>query len=55
VPLRLVGSEMCIRDSTTGSTKRVVPILAIDGQKIGSGERGPVAKRLYEELVKSEK
>ncbi|MHA8076593.1 aminotransferase class IV [Aquirufa sp. TARAVU-A1A] len=39
---------------TTGSTKRVVPILAIDGQIIGSGERGSVAKRLYEELVKLE-
>lgn len=36
---------------TTGSTKRVVPILAIDGQMIGSGERGPVAKHLYEELI----
>ena len=39
---------------TTGSTKRVVPILAIDGQLIGSGERGPVARHLYEELVSLE-
>lgn len=39
---------------TTGSTKRVVPILAIDGHMIGSGERGPMAKRLYDELVKLE-
>jgi branched-subunit amino acid aminotransferase/4-amino-4-deoxychorismate lyase len=39
---------------TTGSTKRVVPILAIDGQPIGDGLRGPVAKRLYDLLVESE-
>ncbi|MEN9957920.1 MAG: Branched-chain-amino-acid transaminase, partial [Bacteroidota bacterium] len=39
---------------TTGSTKRVVPILSIDGKKIGSGERGPVARDLYDELVKLE-
>ena len=39
---------------TTGSTKRVVPILLIDGKMIGTGERGPVARELYEELVKLE-
>jgi D-alanine transaminase/branched-chain amino acid aminotransferase len=39
---------------TTGSTKRVVPILSIDGKKIGSGERGPVARDLYEELLQLE-
>jgi D-alanine transaminase/branched-chain amino acid aminotransferase len=39
---------------TTGSTKRVVPILSIDGKKIGSGERGPLARDLYDELVKLE-
>jgi D-alanine transaminase/branched-chain amino acid aminotransferase len=39
---------------TTGSTKRVVPILAIDGQLIGDGLRGPVATRLYDLLVESE-
>lgn len=39
---------------TTGSTKRVVPILAIDGKQIGTGGRGPVAKHLYEELIKLE-
>jgi branched-subunit amino acid aminotransferase/4-amino-4-deoxychorismate lyase len=39
---------------TTGSTKRVVPILSIDGKMIGMGERGPVARELYEELVKLE-
>lgn len=39
---------------TTGSTKRVVPILAIDGNVIGDGTRGPVAKHLYEMLVKAE-
>lgn len=36
---------------TTGSTKRVVPILAIDGKKIGDGIRGPVAMHLYDELL----
>lgn len=39
---------------TTGSTKRIVPILAIDGQKIGDGTRGPIAKHLYDLLVESE-
>jgi D-alanine transaminase/branched-chain amino acid aminotransferase len=39
---------------TTGSTKRVVPILAIDGQPIGDGSRGPVAKHLYDLLVEAE-
>jgi D-alanine transaminase/branched-chain amino acid aminotransferase len=39
---------------TTGSTKRVVPILAIDGKVIGNGTRGPVTKQLYELLVESE-
>ena len=39
---------------TTGSTKRVVPILAIDGQLIGSGERGPVARHLYDALLSLE-
>lgn len=39
---------------TTGSTKRVVPILAIDGKEIGHGSRGPVTKQLYEMLVFAE-
>jgi D-alanine transaminase/branched-chain amino acid aminotransferase len=39
---------------TTGSTKRVVPILAIDGQVIGSGQRGPVARNLYDALLSLE-
>jgi branched-chain amino acid aminotransferase len=39
---------------TTGSTKRVVPILAIDGNEIGNGARGPVTKQLYDLLVESE-
>jgi D-alanine transaminase/branched-chain amino acid aminotransferase len=39
---------------TTGSTKRVVPILAIDCQPIGDGTRGPVAKHLYDLLVEAE-
>jgi D-alanine transaminase/branched-chain amino acid aminotransferase len=39
---------------TTGSTKRVVPILAIDGKEIGNGARGPVTKQLYDLLVESE-
>lgn len=40
---------------TTGSTKRVVPILAIDGKVIGHGARGPVTKQLYEMLVFAER
>lgn len=36
---------------TTGSTKRVVPILSIDGKVIGDGVRGAVARYLYEELL----
>jgi branched-chain amino acid aminotransferase len=39
---------------TTGSTKRVVSILAIDGHQIGNGLRGPVATHLYDLLVESE-
>ena len=40
---------------TTGSTKRVVPILAIDDKVIGHGARGPVTKQLYEMLVLAER
>lgn len=39
---------------TTGSTKRVVPILRIDDKTIGDGTRGPVATHLYDLLVESE-
>ncbi len=39
---------------TTGSTKRVVPILAIDGKQIGTGGRGPVARRIYDLLIELE-
>lgn len=39
---------------TTGSTKRVVPIVAIDGNQIGNGARGSVTKQLYDLLVESE-
>jgi D-alanine transaminase/branched-chain amino acid aminotransferase len=39
---------------TTGSTKRVVPILSIDGKVIGDGVRGAVARYLYEELISLE-
>jgi D-alanine transaminase/branched-chain amino acid aminotransferase len=39
---------------TTGSTKRVVPILAIDGKEIGNGARGPVTKQLYDQLLSLE-
>jgi D-alanine transaminase/branched-chain amino acid aminotransferase len=39
---------------TTGSTKRVVPILSIDGKLIGDGVQGAVARYLYEELISLE-
>jgi branched-subunit amino acid aminotransferase/4-amino-4-deoxychorismate lyase len=39
---------------TTGSTKRVVPIVAIDGKEIGNGARGPVTKQLYDQLLSLE-
>lgn len=39
---------------TTGSTKRVVPIVAIDGNQIGNGARGSVTKQLYDQLLSLE-
>ncbi len=39
---------------TTGSTKRVLPILFIDGKKIGLGKRGPITANLYDLLLKHE-
>lgn len=39
---------------TTGSTKRVLPILSIDGKKIGQGKRGPITANLYDELLARE-
>ena len=40
---------------TTGSTKRVLPILSIDGKQIGDGKRGKVTERLYGMLLANEK
>ncbi len=50
-PCSLEGFLTADEVFTTGSTKRVVPILSIDGKQIGSGVRGPVAKDLYQELI----
>ncbi len=40
---------------TTGSTKRVVPILQIDNQLINQGKIGDLTRKLYAELVELEK
>jgi len=40
---------------TTGSTKRVLPIVSIDGKQIGDGKRGQVTERLYGMLLANEK
>lgn len=39
---------------TTGSTKRVVPIVQIDDQLIHSGKRGAFTKEVYEMLLENE-
>lgn len=39
---------------TTGSTKRVLPIYAIDGHVIKDGKIGPITQDLYTKLVLSE-
>ena len=39
---------------TTGSTKRVVPILQIDDNVIADGKRGVITAQLYERLIQHE-
>lgn len=39
---------------TTGSTKRVVPILQIDDSIIADGKRGEITTQLYERLIQHE-
>ncbi|MHA8088335.1 aminotransferase class IV [Aquirufa sp. Wall-65K1] len=39
---------------TTGSTKRVVPILQIDDSIIGNGKRGSITAQLYDLLIQHE-
>ena len=36
----------------TSSTAEVVPVLAVDGQKIGTGKPGPVAARIYQQFIR---
>ncbi|WP_017731004.1 aminotransferase class IV [Nafulsella turpanensis] len=33
----------------TGTTKRIMPVVQVDGQQIGNGKPGPVSKRLLQE------
>lgn len=53
-PCSLVDFMQADEVFTTGSTKRVVPIVAIDGKEIGNGARGPVTKQLYDQLLSLE-
>ena len=46
VPEVLAASEAFL----TSATQTVMPVISIDGRKIGSGKPGPVAKRLREEF-----
>ena len=36
----------------TSSTAEVVPVLAVDGQLIGTGQPGPVAARIYQQFIR---
>ena len=35
----------------TGTTTEVKPTVSVDGKKIGDGQPGPIAKRLYQDLL----
>jgi D-alanine transaminase len=36
----------------TSTTAEVVPVVAVDGQKVGAGVPGPVAARVYAQFLK---
>jgi D-alanine transaminase len=36
----------------TSTTAEIVPVVAVDGQKVGTGRPGPVAARVYEQFVR---
>ena len=36
----------------TSTTAEIVPVAAVDGQKVGTGRPGPVAARVYEQFVR---
>lgn len=38
----------------TSTTKRIMPVLAIDGNTIGDGKPGPITRRLYHEFLQLE-
>jgi D-alanine transaminase len=37
----------------TSTTAEIVPVIAVDGQKIGKGRPGPVTARVYEQFVRT--
>ena len=36
----------------TSTTAEIVPVVAVDGQKVGTGRPGPVAARVYDQFVR---
>ena len=36
----------------TSTTAEVVPVIEVDGRKVGSGKPGPVGARVYEQFVR---
>src|SRR5690606_28451557 len=46
VPVEKLKS--CQEAFITGTTKRVMPVVEVDGQRIGSGRPGPVSRLLME-------
>ncbi len=66
--LKLAATEFPVRETTvmmddlnqaseaffTSTTKRVVPVVRVDNQVIGSGKPGPVTSRLLQLLLKKE-
>ena len=46
-PELLAAAEVIL----TSSTAEAVPVIAVDGQPIGSGTPGPVAARIYQQFI----
>ena len=52
---RVTKKELLTADEAflSSTTAEVVPILTVDGQKIGTGKPGPIAARIYAQFVKT--
>jgi branched-chain amino acid aminotransferase len=46
---RLTPADIATADEMflTGTTREVTPVIAVDKQKVGKGEPGPITRKLY--------